>query len=219
MIQFVHVTKRMGEQLLLNDISMDLKEGTVYGIAGTEDDGIRALLRVMTGVSRPDLGDVMCDGEKICDSAKIRQRIFFLPEESLLSEEWTISQILRLYQGYYPGFDLPACRDRLQDMQIDEKELTKKWTQKKKQRVKLALALSSGAKYLLLENIYSGFPAEEKKRYQSYLTEYARNNQASVILTGEDPVLLQDYVDCTGSMNEGNLLFSAIRGGENNEKG
>ena len=68
MIEISSLTKCFGNIRAVNDISLTIREQEVFGLIGTNGAGKSTLLRMMTGVFRPDGGEVRIDGELVFDN-------------------------------------------------------------------------------------------------------------------------------------------------------
>lgn len=65
MMRIAHVTKRFGGLVALRDVSFDLVPGEIIGLIGPNGAGKTTLVNVITGVQRPDAGEVLFEGERI----------------------------------------------------------------------------------------------------------------------------------------------------------
>ena len=86
-IEIKNVTKKIDKEMVLNDISLSLNSGTIYGLVGRNGSGKSMLLKTICGFVKPDKGYVIVNGEDIYknntfpkNTAALIERPNYLPE-------------------------------------------------------------------------------------------------------------------------------------------
>jgi ABC-2 type transport system ATP-binding protein len=102
-VQLQHVTKTFGKHTAVDDLSLDVPEGTVYGFIGPNGSGKTTTLRMIMRIIHPDRGQISVLGERSFDAAS--DRVGYLPEERGLYKQMKVRDILRFYG------ELKGCRD------------------------------------------------------------------------------------------------------------
>lgn len=75
MIEVVNVTKKFGDFTAIQDLNFKVSDGSIYGLIGYNGAGKTTLLKTITGVYKPDGGEVRLDGENAFDNAKMKQHM------------------------------------------------------------------------------------------------------------------------------------------------
>ena len=78
MIKIKNVTKTFGDVKAVDQITLTIQNGLVFGMLGTNGAGKSTLLRMMAGVLKPDSGQIYVDGEPIWDNPKANTKFFFI---------------------------------------------------------------------------------------------------------------------------------------------
>ena len=81
MIELTHVNKHFDDIVAVNDVSVKIKEGCVFGLIGTNGAGKSTIMRMITGVLKPDGGEILIDGKEVYDSVESKKLFFFIPDE------------------------------------------------------------------------------------------------------------------------------------------
>ena len=115
MLQIQNVTKTFGEFKALDNLSMTVPKGTVYGLVGPNGAGKSTAIRLLTGVYTPDEGSLTMDGQPIYENIPIKERIGYIPDEIFYFPSATLEDMRRYYKGMYPKFD-NALFDRLYEI-------------------------------------------------------------------------------------------------------
>ena len=81
MLEIKNVTKTFGDFKALDDLSMTVPRGSVYGLVGPNGAGKSTVIRHLTGVYRPDCGEILLEGEPIYENAAQKERIGYIPDD------------------------------------------------------------------------------------------------------------------------------------------
>lgn len=81
MIQVHELRKQFDHFKALDGVNMHVGRGEIYGLVGPNGAGKSTLLRHLTGVYRPDGGEVVIDGENVYENKKIKEKIAYIPDE------------------------------------------------------------------------------------------------------------------------------------------
>jgi ABC-2 type transport system ATP-binding protein len=102
-VQLAQVTKSFGRFTAVDDLCLEVPEGTVYGFIGPNGSGKTTTLRMIMRILHPDRGEISVLGECSLDAAS--DRVGYLPEERGLYKQMKVRDILRFYA------ELKGCRD------------------------------------------------------------------------------------------------------------
>lgn len=93
MLRIEHVSKSFGTQRVLDDVSVFVPQGTIYGLLGPNGAGKTTLIRIINGITAPDSGRALLDGHRI--SLLDSVRIGYLPEERGLYKKMKVAEQVR----------------------------------------------------------------------------------------------------------------------------
>ena len=97
-IQIQHITKRYGKVCALKDISIDIREGELFGLIGPDGAGKTTLFRILTTLLLPDAGQAMVCGFDIRrDATAIRSRVGYMPGRFSLYPDLTVEENLNFF--------------------------------------------------------------------------------------------------------------------------
>ena len=159
LLRVEQVTKRYAAHTALDDVSLDIPRGSVYGLLGPNGAGKTTLIRIVNRITAPDEGRVLFDGRPLA-SADV-QRIGYLPEERGLYPRMKVAEQL-IYLARLHGLSASAAKAAasqwterlgLEERRGDEVQSLSLGNQ---QRVQLAAALVSDPELLILDEPFSG---------------------------------------------------------------
>jgi ABC-2 type transport system ATP-binding protein len=159
-LQVRNVTKQYAAHKALDDVSLDVPKGSVFGLLGPNGAGKTSLIRIINQITGPDAGEVFFDGQKL--SSQHVAMIGYLPEERGLYKKMEVGE-QALYLAQLKGLSKKEAMDRLK-FWFDKFEL-KGWWRKKidelskgmQQKVQFIITVLHEPKLLILDEPFTGF--------------------------------------------------------------
>ena len=85
MIQIKNLTKRYEEKIVLNNVTVEIPDGSIVGLVGINGVGKSTMLRLMAGIYEPDSGDIFFDGKSIFQDESVKRELYYVPDEPYFS--------------------------------------------------------------------------------------------------------------------------------------
>jgi ABC-type multidrug transport system ATPase subunit len=99
-ISISKLSKRYGDRLAVDDVSLDIEKGTVYGLLGPNGAGKTTIVRVLSTIVRPTSGKAVVNGFDVqTDPGEVRKSVGVLPEDTGLYDRLNAQETLRFYGG------------------------------------------------------------------------------------------------------------------------
>ena len=105
MIQVNHLEKSFEGFHALKGVDMHVEKGAIYGLVGPNGAGKSTLIRHITGVYKPDAGEVLIAGKPVYENKKVKAKFSYIPDEIFYFMQADTMEMKRFYQGIYPAFD------------------------------------------------------------------------------------------------------------------
>ncbi|MCI5641088.1 MAG: amino acid ABC transporter ATP-binding protein [Lachnospiraceae bacterium] len=173
MIQVNHLSKKFHDNVVLDDISLDIKQGDVVGIIGPSGTGKSTLLRCINQLEVPEHGEVILDGEKINLAKKNRKQIVELRKNTgMVFQRFNLFEKKTALQNVMEGLIVVQKKSKAEAREIALQELDRvgmaAWANHypkhlsggQQQRVAIARALAMKPKLLLLDEPTSALDPE-----------------------------------------------------------
>ena len=184
----------LGGNLILEDVNIRVPDGKVLGLVGTNGSGKSTLLRLMSGVYVPDSGSVLYDGKNANDP-KVREDVFFLPDDPFYAGQTTGKGIFDTYLTFYPNLDRALYRQLLERFKLDENAHQRNFSKGMRRQFYIALALSARPKYLLLDEAFDGLDAFTKKTVIEEINRAVEENDSTVVISSHALSELETFCD------------------------
>lgn len=174
-----NLTKKYGEQLAVNHISFQLKEGEITGFIGPNGSGKSTTMKSICGLIRPDSGRIEIFGKDVAeDSLEIKRQIGYLPENNPLYYDQYISEYLRFVGKMY---GLKKLSDRVKEiieltgLMPEKNKKIGQLSKGYKQRVGLAQALIHDPQILILDEPTTGLDPNQLIEIRELIRNIAKS--------------------------------------------
>ena len=194
-LELKNVKKSFDEKIVLENINLEINEGAIFGLVGINGAGKSTLLRCIGGVYAVDEGEILLNDEKIFENSKIKQNIFFLPDEPYSSMNVTATSIFNFYKSYYPNINRILFYDLLKKFEINPKSKILKFSKGMKRRLYIALAFAIKPKILLLDEAFDGLDPLARLELKNGLIELVEQNNMIIIISSHSLRELEDICD------------------------
>ena len=193
----------------IDDVTLDVRAGEVFGFLGPNGAGKTTTIRLLLDLIRPDAGRISIFGMDVRrDSVAIRRRIGYLPGDLALYEQLTARELLTHFRHLRGGpawGDVAALADRF-DLQLDRP--IRALSKGNKQKVGLVQALMGEPELLILDEPTSGLDPLVQQQVHAAISEAAGEGR-TVFLSSHVLSEVGRIADRVGLIREGTLI--AIR--------
>ena len=198
---------------VLHDISFTVKEGEVLGLAGTSGAGKSTISRILTGLLKPDRGDVLLDGVSLLEREGKAQRrqvqMLFQNPAAALNPRMTIEESMEEPLCIHGGYDRERIEEIREDLQL-RKELWTRYPSQlsggELQRVCLGRLLLLRPRVLLLDEPTSMLDVSVQAQVISLLQKLRKKHPMACLFISHDLDLLRAVSDRIGILAGGRLI-------------
>lgn len=206
MIELSHVTKTFGRKRALNDLSLTVPQGAVYGLVGSNGAGKTTALRHIMGIYRPDSGTVTIGGLPVYEDPDVKRRVGYIPDDlSVLGSE-TITDLAHFYRAVYPRFDQGRFAALREVFRLDERTPLRRFSKGMQKHAAFWLALCMRPDYLVLDEPVDGLDPVMRRQIWSLVVEDVAGYGMTVLVSSHNLRELEDICDHVGIMHEGQML-------------
>ena len=186
-ISIEHVTKKIKDATVRNDICLEMKGGTVYGLQGKNGSGKTMLMRAISGLIRPTSGRIVINGEQLHKNISIPRSIGLLLENPSLLPEYDASQNLKLLAKMQGGVPEEEIRQLIRDVGLEDAghKKVEKYSLGMKQRLGIAAAILGSPDIILLDEPINAIDGEGVEEIRSLILSL-KNEKRIIIVACHD---------------------------------
>jgi len=216
MIKTMNLTKQYKNVLALDDLSLEVAEGEIFGYIGPNGAGKTTTLKILATLLAPTRGEAEVCGFRVGrDSRKIRPLIGYMPDFFGVYEDMTVEEYLTFFAAAYG-----LKGERRKKIVVDVLELTDLGSKRDtmvealsrgmQQRLGLARTLVHDPKVLILDEPASGLDPRARIEIRALLKEVKRMGK-TIIISSHILTELSELCDTVGIIEKGKLLFSGTQ--------
>ena len=207
MLQVKNVTKCFGDFKALDNLSMTVPKGTVYGLVGPNGAGKSTIIRLLTGVYTPDGGQLTMDGQGVYENIAVKERIGYIPDEIFYFPSATLEDMRKFYRGLYPKFD-DALFDRLYEIfNLPPKSPLRRFSKGMQKQAAFHLAICCRPEVLILDEPVDGLDPVMRRQVWSLILSDVAEHGTTVLISSHNLRELEDICDHVGIMDHGHMLL------------
>ena len=200
------VTKRYGETLAVDGVSLSVGAGEVYALLGANGAGKSTLIRMMTGLAEPDSGGVTVCGEEMRKHPLAAKRcVGYLPEELYFYQRLTGREYLRLVAGLKGADEARAAAEaEFFELKAVEGKWVGGYSLGMRKKLGLAAAFLGSPRVLVLDEPLNGLDVEMMRKLRLRI-ERERDAGAAFVVSSHVMSFVERAADRAGVMSAGRV--------------
>jgi ABC-2 type transport system ATP-binding protein len=156
-VEITGLSRRYGSKLALNQVSLRVKRGRVFGLVGANGAGKTTLIKHLLGRLKPESGTVRVFGfDPVADPVAVLSRTGYLSENRDLPAWMRVDELLRYTEAFYPKWDMAYAEELRRQFGLDPRAKIKTLSRGENAKAGLLIALAYRPELLLLDEPSSG---------------------------------------------------------------
>ena len=208
MVQVNHVIKSFGDFRALDGVNMNVPKGAIYGLVGPNGAGKSTIIRHLTGVYRPDGGEIFVDGLSVYENREAKAKIAYIPDDLFYFLQADALEMMRYYKGIYAAFDEKMFY-RMQEFfpSIDIRRNIRRLSKGMQKQVAFWLAICCKPELLVLDEPLDGLDPVMRRQIWGILMSEVAERQMTVLVSSHNLRELEDVCNYVGIMNKGKVMI------------
>lgn len=206
MIRVTDVTKHFDGFAALQNASLHVRKGTIYGLVGPNGAGKTTVINHINGVMRPESGTVFVGGEPIFENEKVKGKVLSISDDWFFYSTHTVRQMAAFYRDMYPAFSQTRYETLKEVFHLDEKKQIRKMSKGQKKQVAFWLSLSAMPEVLILDEPLDGLDPVMRKQVLNLVISDVSERALTVLVSSHNLRELEDICDWVGILHEGKVI-------------
>lgn len=204
-----HITKRYAEHTALDDVSISVPRGQVFGLLGPNGAGKTTLIRIINRITMPDEGSVVFDGHDFCQD-DVRQ-IGYLPEERGLYKKMKVGE-QAIYLARLKGLSEWEARRRLREW-FERFDIMPWWDRKleelskgMQQKVQFVITVLHRPQLMIFDEPFSGFDPVNAETLKQEILKF-RDEGHTIIYSTHNMASVEDVCDSIALIDHSHVVL------------
>ena len=207
MLEVRGLTKTFGATKALDDLTMTVPKGAVYGLVGPNGAGKSTVIRHLTGVYRPDSGSITLDGAPIYENPDAKVRIGYIPDDIFYFPSATLEEMRSFYRGIYPQFNDQLFERLFEVFQLPRKGQLRRFSKGMQKQAAFHLSICTRPDVLILDEPVDGLDPVMRRQVWSLILSDVAQRETTVLISSHNLRELEDICDHVGIMDHGKMLL------------
>lgn len=191
----------------LDGISLTIPEGCAYGLLGSNGAGKSTLLRVLSGIYRLNSGEVKIDGNAVYDNAAMKERVFFINDETVQFNNMSLTEMKNYYKRFYSSFSDELWQKLYSTLNLPLKKRLNTFSKGMKRQAAVICGIACRTPYLFLDEAFDGLDPTMRIIVKQMLIDAMMDTGLTVIFSSHNLGEIDEFCDRVGLLHAGKVVF------------
>lgn len=206
-IRAKNIDKYLGGVKILDNVNLNIEQGSIYGLIGPNAAGKTTLLKTLVDIYKPDSGEVLIANEYISNNKRIKSRLGYVSDFQYFYPFFKVNEIVKFYKGAYPEWNEERYCQLNRLFKLDEGKKIKYLSKGMKTQLAILLNLSIMPNILILDEPTSGLDPVIKRKVLNLIVDEVGMNETTVLISSHNLGGLEQICDHIGIIHEGKILL------------
>ena len=193
----------------LKNLNCEIPEACIYGLVGSNGAGKSTFLRLISGIYRPDSGEVTFDGEPVYENPEVKKKILYVPDELYFLPQSNMTRMAELYNSIYDSFNYERFHNLIKTFGLDPKANINTFSKGMKRQAATILALSSMPEFLFFDETFDGLDPVMRNLVKQVIYNDVLERKTTTIITSHSLRELEDTCDQLALLHKGGIVFES----------
>lgn len=208
MIQASNVTKSFQNRKAVDHVSVTIREGSVFGMVGTNGAGKSTFLRMLAGVLKPEEGTILLDDMPVYENPEAKKEFFYISDEQYFFANTTPAEMMRYYSTVYEKFDRERMKKLLAQFGLEERRKVATFSKGMKKQLSVLCGICANTKYLFCDETFDGLDPVMRQAVKSIFAQELTERGLTPVIASHNLRELEDICDHVGLLHRGGVLLS-----------
>lgn len=208
MIKLSGTVKRFDDFTALDGVDLTIPKGTAFGLLGSNGAGKSTILRLLSGIYIQEEGEVTIDGQRVFDQPAIKEKVFFINDETAQFGTFTLKELKEYYKGFYPSFSEELFEELRERVKLPDNKKIDRFSKGMKRQAIVITGLASGADYLLLDEAFDGLDPTMRIIVKRMLVDAMLDRKLTTVISSHNLSEINEICDSVALLHQGKVLLN-----------
>ncbi len=208
MIELKNVTKQFDDFKVLDGINLQIPKGTAFGLLGSNGAGKSTILRLISGIYSAENGDVLVDDESVFDNPQVKEKIFFINDETIQFTGFTLNELKDYYKRFYPKFSEELFEKLRNTISLPLDKKLNAFSKGMKRQAIVITALACQTDYLLLDEAFDGLDPTMRIIVKRMIVDAMFDRELTTVISSHNLKEINEICDSAALLHKGKIIFS-----------
>lgn len=207
MIRMEGVVKDFDGFKALDEMNINVKRGSIYGLVGVNGSGKTTIIKHLTGAYIPDAGEVSIDGQPVFDNVEIKSRMAYISDDLSFYGMYTLKKYAAYYRKLYPNWNEQRYREMVREFNMDVDCRLVRFSKGMQKQAAFVLAMSSMPNVLILDEPIDGLDPVVRRKVISFIIDDVAEREMTVLVSSHNLKEMEGLCDSIGIIGKGRMII------------
>ncbi len=207
MIKAENVIKTFSGFRALDNLSINVKKGSVYGLVGPNGAGKTTLIKNLMGIYTPDSGTLLIDGAPVYENPALKERVVYIGDDLYFFPTYSIYDMAKFYAGIYKNWSWDRFNSLKEVFKIDIKRKVRRLSKGMQKQVAFWLGVCACPDVMILDEPVDGLDPVMRKNVWKVILQDVAEREVTVLVSSHNLRELEDVCDHVGIMHRGQVVL------------
>ncbi|WP_240453011.1 ABC transporter ATP-binding protein [Acholeplasma equirhinis] len=203
LIESIGLTKMYGNTIVLNNVNLEIPKGKIIGLLGPNGSGKTTFIKLINDLIQPTSGFLKINDQNL--SIETKNYIAYLPERSYLDNNQKVSDSLKMFQDFFPDFQIEEAKHILNLFEIPINRKLHSLSKGQKGKVHLALVMARKVDLYILDEPLDGMDPASRDFIMKIIKKY-RKEGSTIILSTHQIADIESNLDQAILLRKGEVI-------------
>lgn len=209
MIQAENVTIKFEDFVALNHLNCKIPDGCIYGLVGSNGAGKSTFLRLISGVYRPQEGNITVDGNPIYENPDVKKEIVYVPDDLYFLPQASMNRMAKFYSAIYSSFSFERYENLTKTFGLNPAANVNTFSKGMRRQAATILALATRPRYLFFDETFDGLDPVIRNLVKTVIYNDVAERKTTTIITSHSLRELEDACDQLALLHKGGIVFES----------
>lgn len=209
MLEVKNLTKKFDRFVAVDSLSCTIPDGCIFGMVGSNGAGKSTFLRCVSGVYKPDGGEILLDGSPVWENPDVKEKIILIPDELFFLQGASMNRMAALYSKVYPNFDKKRYEELTLVFGLDPKKNVATFSKGMRRQAATILSLSAKPQYIFFDETFDGLDPIMRNIVKKIICDDVAERKATAVITSHSLRELEDTCDQLALLHKGGLILQS----------
>ena len=202
------VTKKIGKNVILDNVPLKFETGRCYGLLGRNGAGKSTLINIIMQRCSRNYGMITLDGKVIDNNDKLMSRMFCMSDRAVYPAEFRLKTVFAITAAMYPTFDMKYAERMAELFGLDLKKRIGKLSTGYNTIYKVILAMASNADFIFLDEPVLGIDVNQRETFFRELAGKISESSSCFVVSTHIIEEMQNLIDTVVILHNGKILLT-----------
>jgi ABC-2 type transport system ATP-binding protein len=185
---------------------MNIKNGSIYGLVGTNGSGKTTILRLLNGIIKADDGSILIDDVPIYENATAKKSLSFIPDDLSFFHSYNLKDLGGYFADIYRGqWDGDAYWEIINRFQLNPRMKISRFSKGMQKQAVFALSIATTPEYLILDEPIDGLDPIVRQIVWEYIVAASADRQMTTLVSSHNLREMEGFCDSIGIIHHGKM--------------